>query len=63
MNNLSAFNRMLTVKFKLMMDWYTNKGQMSSTTLNVMMCHSSIGSVYEMIFKNQLVGQRDHTVL
>ena len=40
MNDLSALNRMLTVKFELRVDWYTNKGQMSSTALNVMMCHS-----------------------
>ena len=31
MNDLKALNRMLTVKFKLMIDWYTNKGQISST--------------------------------
>ena len=40
MNDLNALNRMLTVKFELRIDWYTNKGQMSSTALNVMMCHS-----------------------
>ena len=40
MNDLSALNRMLTVKFELKIDWYTNKGQMSSTGPNVMMCHS-----------------------
>ena len=39
MNDLNALNRMLTVKFKLRIYWYTNKGQMSSTTSNVMMCH------------------------
>ena len=39
MNDLSALNRMLTVKFELRIDWYTNKGQMSSTASNVMMCH------------------------
>ena len=31
MNDLSALNRMLTVKFKLRIDWYTNKGQISNT--------------------------------
>ena len=40
MNDLNALNRMLTVKFELRIDWYTNKGQISSTALNVMMCHS-----------------------
>ena len=32
MNDLNALNRMLTVKFELRIDWYTNKGQISSTT-------------------------------
>ena len=40
MNDLSVFNRMLTVKFELRIDWYINKGQMSSTASNIMMCHS-----------------------
>ena len=40
MNDLNALNIMLTVKFELRIDWYTNKGQISSITLNVMMCHS-----------------------
>ena len=31
MNDLKALNRMLTVKFKLRIDWYTNEGQISST--------------------------------
>ena len=31
MNDLKALNRMLTVKFKLRINWYTNKGQISST--------------------------------
>ena len=31
MNDLNALNRMLTVKFELRIDWYTNKGQISST--------------------------------
>ena len=35
-----ALNIMLTMKFELRIDWYTNKGQMSSTAPNVMMCHS-----------------------
>ena len=41
MNDLNALNRMLTVKFELRIDWYTNKGQISSTMLNVIMCHSN----------------------
>ena len=32
MNDLNALNRMLTVKFELRINWYTNKGQISSTT-------------------------------
>ena len=31
MNDLNALNRMLTVKFELRINWYTNKGQISST--------------------------------
>ena len=31
MNDLNALNRMLTVKFMLIIDWYTNKGQINST--------------------------------
>ena len=31
MNELNVLNRMLTVKFELRIDWYTNKGQISST--------------------------------
>ena len=31
MNDLNALNRMLAVKFELKIDWYTNKGQISST--------------------------------
>ena len=40
MNDLNALNRMLTVKFELRIDWYTNKIQISSTVPNIMMCHS-----------------------
>ena len=40
MNDLNALNIMLTVKFELKIYWYTNKGQISSTAPNVMMCHS-----------------------
>ena len=31
MNDLNALNKMLTVKFELRIDWYTNKGQITST--------------------------------
>ena len=31
MNYLNALNRMLIVKFELRINWYTNKGQISST--------------------------------
>ena len=30
MNNLIALNRMLIIKFELKIDWYINKGQISS---------------------------------
>ena len=40
MNDLNALNKMLTIKFELRIDWYTNKGQIRSTASNVMMCHS-----------------------
>ena len=30
MNDLNALNIMLIVKFELRIDWYTNKGQISS---------------------------------
>ena len=42
MNDLNALNRMLTVKFELRIDWYTNKDQINNTALNVMMCHSDL---------------------
>ena len=32
MNDLNTLNRILTVKFELRIYWYTNKGQISSTT-------------------------------
>ena len=59
MNDLNALNRMLTVKFELRIDWYTNKGQISSTTnerndmsLRSVAQRDSIGSVHESIFNN-----------
>ena len=30
MNDLNSLNKMLTVKFELRIDWYTNNGQISS---------------------------------
>ena len=70
MNDLNAINRLLTVKFELRMDWYTNKGQISSTanerndvSLRSVSQRDSISSVHELIFNNQLAAQRDHTVL
>ena len=69
MNDLNALNRMLTVKFKLRIDGYTNKGQISNTanahndvSLLSIAQRDSIGSVYELIFNNQSVAQRDRTV-
>ena len=57
MNDLNTLNRMLTVKFELRIDWYTKKGQISSTTnerndvsLQSVAQRDSIGSVHELIF-------------
>ena len=70
MNDLNALNRMLTVKFELRIDWYTNKGQINSTvnerndvSLRSVAQWDNIGSVYELIFNNQLVAQWDRTML
>ena len=70
MNDLIVLIRMLTVKFELRIDWYTNKGQISSTVnerndvlLKSVVQRNSIGSVHELIFNNQLAAQRDRTVL
>ena len=68
--DLNALNRMLTVYFALRIDWYTNKGQISSTTnkcfdvsLRSAAQRDSIGSVHELIFNNHSAVQRDNTVL
>ena len=60
MNDLNALNRMLIVKFELMIDWYANKGQISSTanerndvSLRSVAKRDNIGSVHELIFNNQ----------
>ena len=60
MNDLNALNRILTVKFELRIDWYTNKGQISSTanehndvSLRSVAQWDNIGSVHELIFNNQ----------
>ena len=71
MNDLNTFTRMLTIKFELRIDWYTNKGQISSIVNErndlslrfVTQRDNNIGSVHLLIFNNQSVGQRDHTVL
>ena len=70
MNDLNAINRMLTFKFELRIDGYTNKGQISSTanerndvSLRSVAQQDSIGSVHELIFNNQSTAQRDRTVL
>ena len=59
MNDLNALNRMLTIKFELRIDWYTNKGQISSNgnerndvSLRSVAKRDSIGSVHELIFNN-----------
>ena len=70
MNDLNALNRMLIVKFELRIDWYTNKGQISSTanerndvSLRSVAQRDSISSVHELIINNQSAAQRDCTVL
>ena len=56
MNDLNILNRILTIKFELRKDWYTNKGQISSTTnegndvsLGSVAQRDSISSVHELI--------------
>ena len=70
MDDLNAFNRILTVKFELRIDWYTNKGQISSTAneyndvlLRSVAQRDNISSVHELIFNNQSAAQQDCTVL
>ena len=70
MNDLNALKRMLTVEFELRINWYTNKGQISSTTnernyvsLRSVAQRDNIDSVHELIFNNQSAAQRDHIVL
>ena len=60
MNDLNALNRMLTIKFELKIDWYTNKGQINSpankrndVSLRYVAQRDSICSVHELIFNNQ----------
>ena len=70
MNDLNALNRMLTFKFELGIDWYTNKGQISSTvnerndvSLRSEAQRDCFGSVHELIFNNRSIAQRDCTML
>ena len=70
MTSFNALNRMLSFIFKLRIDWYSNKGQTSSTvnkrnvvSLRFVAQRDSIGSVHKIIFNNRSVAQRDHTVL
>ena len=70
MNDLNTLNRMLTVKLEFRIDWYSNKGQISSTTnerndvsLRSIAQQDSIDSVHELIFNNQLEAKWDRTVL
>ena len=70
MNDLNTLNRMLTIKFELRIDWYTNKGQISSNvnerndvSLRSVAQRDNIGSVHELIFNNQLAAQQNRTVL
>ena len=69
MNDLNALDRMLTIKFELRIDWYTNKGQISSianernvVSLRSVAQRNSISSIHELIFNNQSAAQRDRTV-
>ena len=66
----NVLNIMLSVIFKLRIDWYTNKGQTTSTVnkRNVVSLRSiaqwdCISSVHKKIFNNQSAAQRDHIVL
>ena len=59
-NDLNALNRMLIVKLELRIDWYTNKGQISSTankrhdvSLQSVAQRDNIGSIHKLIFNNQ----------
>ena len=70
MNDLNALTKKLTIKFEFRIDWYTNKGQISSTanehndvSLQSVAQWDNIGSVHELIFNNQPATQRDRTVL
>ena len=70
MNDLNALNRMLTVKFELRIEWYTNKGQISSianerndVSLRSIAQRDNFGSVHKLIFNNQPTAQRDRTML
>ena len=61
---------MLTVKFELRINWYTNKGQISSAvnerndvSLRSVAQRDNIGSIHELIFNNQSAAQRDRIVL
>ena len=70
MNDLNTLNKMLIVKFELRIDWYTNKGQISSianerkdVSLRSIAQWDNIGSVNEFIFNNQLTTRWDRTVL
>ena len=61
---------MLSVIFELRIDWYTNKGQTSSTlnernvvSLRSVAQRDNISSVHKMIFNNQSEAQGDCTVL
>ena len=57
---------MLFVIFELRINWYTNKGQISSTvnehnvvSLRYVAQRDNINSVHKMIFNNQSAAQRD----
>ena len=59
MNDLNGFNRLLTVKFLLRINWYTNKGQISNTknerndvSLRSVAQRDSIDRIHELIFNN-----------
>ena len=69
-NDLKALKKMITIYFALRIDWYTNKGQTSSTAnkrIDVLLRSAAqwdnIGSVHKLIFNNQSAAQQDQTVL
>ena len=49
MNDLNTLNKMLTIKFELMIDWYTSKGQISNTTDS---CHGRVSRINKICIRS-----------